>query len=124
MDNADSTDTESGLLEDLPFSTFDTGPSHGLIHEFGTGCIVLGYGNTQQCPTTVQIPPISASIMGIMDGEGFSLPVVTPVKVVEVDISLPTQQSQQCAKSFKGMKNHAYSLLALSQADVLDIYMI
>jgi len=40
--------------------------------------------------------------MGIMDGEGFSLPVVTPVEVVEVDISFTDSAKSAMRNEFQG----------------------
>lgn len=60
---------------------------------------------SENVPQPFKYHPYTPSNMGIMDGEGFSLPVVAPIEVVDVDISFTDSAKAAMRTEFQGDEN-------------------
>jgi len=84
--------------------------------------IVLGYGLCEIVSATVEIPPLIGEVMGILGGDGFTLPVVSSVEVVDVEIEF-TKSARQALKSSMGGDEETHVLIVSAQSGGCSGYM-
>jgi len=82
----------------------------------------LGYGLSALVPATVEILMSAATTMGILGGDGFSLPIVTTAEVVDVEIEF-TEPAKKAMNSTMGDDDDTHVVIISAQSGGCSGYM-